>query len=52
MKNLKIVGGVICVILAVVALIGTFNRPSMAVGIFIWGAGAYLLFKSANKEKK
>lgn len=52
MKNLKLIGGVICVILAIGALIGASGRPSMIAGTFIWGACAYFLFKSANKVKK
>jgi len=46
MKTLKTIGGVICIILALVAFGGLFNgRPSMIVGTFIFGAGAYFLLK-------
>jgi len=51
MKNLKIIGGFICVILAIVAFFGGFNgAPLMFSGVFIWGLFAYFLFKSASKE--
>lgn len=50
MKTLKIIGGIFCSIFALVALFGTLHRPQMAIGILIWGAGAFFLFKSANKN--